>query len=71
MKRLDSVTIEYALKVAFKAINNMVKYEALSKSQDLARKMKLKKLSVYSDSQLVISQVNGWFKTKEEKMAKY
>lgn len=49
----------------------MAKYEALSKGLDLAREINAMKLCVHNDSLLVIGQVRGQFKAKEEKMAKY
>lgn len=59
LKRPYGVVIEYVLRLAFKVTNNMVEYRTLSNGLDLAREMKPKKLSVYSNSQMVIGQVNG------------
>lgn len=55
----------------FKVTNNMVKYEMMCKGLKLFREIKPRKLSVYHDFQLIIGQVNGQFKAKEEKRAKY
>lgn len=54
----DQILIEYALRLAFKVINNIAKYKVLSKSLDLVREMKPKKLNMYSNSQLLVRQVN-------------
>lgn len=69
--KADGVIIEYALKLAFKVTNSMAKYKDLAKGLDLARKIKLRRLTVYSESQFVRGQINGKFKAKEEKMAKH
>lgn len=58
MKGPDEVTIKYALRLAFKAANNMAAYEALAKGLDLVRKIKPRMLNIYNDSQLVIGQVS-------------
>lgn len=50
LKGLDRVIIEYALRLAFKATNNMEKYEALVKVLDLAKGMKHRRLNMYSDT---------------------
>lgn len=49
LKGSDSVTIEYALKLAFKATNNVAEHKALCKGLELIREMKPRKLSMYSD----------------------
>lgn len=46
LKGLDEVNIKFALMLAFKATNNMEKYEALIKGLDLAKEMKPRKLNV-------------------------
>lgn len=54
LKGSNGVTFKYALRLVFKAINNMVEYEAFSKGLNLIKGMKLKKLSVYSGPQLMV-----------------
>lgn len=49
LKKSDEVTIEYALKLEFKIINNIEEYETLIKGLDLAKGMKLERLRVYSN----------------------
>lgn len=50
IKEPNRVTLEYALRLAFKATNIIVEYEALTKVLDLIKRMKPKRLGVYSDS---------------------
>ena len=42
------------LRVGFKASNNEAKYEALIAGLNLAKKMKVESLEIYSDSQIVV-----------------
>lgn len=71
LKGPNRVVIKYALRSVFKVTNNMAQYEALSKGLDLVKEIKPRKFCIYNDSQLIVSQVNGQFETKKEKMAKY
>ena len=51
--------------------NNQAEYEALLAGLRLAMEVSAKHLLVYSDSQLVVSQVNLEFQAKGENMAVY
>lgn len=53
----------------FKAINNAVKYEGLLARLRLTKEMQVKMLVISSESQLVVSQVNGSFLAKDKSMA--
>ncbi|GKV37983.1 hypothetical protein SLEP1_g45941 [Rubroshorea leprosula] len=55
---LDGYRSEHALKFNFDATNNMAKYEALLLGLQLALELKVMAIRVYSDSQLVVNQVN-------------
>ncbi|GKV01151.1 hypothetical protein SLEP1_g13729 [Rubroshorea leprosula] len=50
---------EHALKFNFDATNNMAKYEALLLGLQLALELKISAIQVYSDSQLVVNQINS------------
>ncbi|GKV11644.1 hypothetical protein SLEP1_g22884 [Rubroshorea leprosula] len=50
---------EHALKFNFDATNNMAEYEALLLSLQLALELKINAIQVYSDSQLVVNQINS------------
>ena len=63
--------ISYALRLEFSASNNEVEYEALLAGLRLAKDMKAAQLRIYSDSQLVVSQVNRNYQAKGENMAAY
>ncbi|XP_077251714.1 uncharacterized protein LOC143890925 [Tasmannia lanceolata] len=67
----DNFIVEYALRLDFKASNNEVEYEALIVGIALAAELRVSRIRVHSDSQLVVSQVNGFSEDKEERMIKY
>lgn len=56
--------IEYALRLQFPTINNIVEYKALILIFELAWEVGAQFVKVYSDSQLVIKQVNEWCEAK-------
>ena len=57
----NGLSLAYALQFNFKASNKEVEYEALIVRLSLTRALKVQNLIVYSDSQLVVNQVNGDF----------
>ncbi|KAK4394082.1 Retrovirus-related Pol polyprotein from transposon opus [Sesamum angolense] len=63
--------IQYALRFSFDASNNEAEYEALLAGGRLAQAAGAKYLKAYSDSQLVVNQVNGDYEAKGEKMIQY
>ncbi|XP_077230142.1 uncharacterized protein LOC143863345 [Tasmannia lanceolata] len=67
----DNFITEYALRLDFKASNNEAEYEALIAGIALATELQVSRIRVHSDSQLVVSQVNGFSEAKEEQMIKY
>ncbi|XP_077219701.1 uncharacterized protein LOC143853887 [Tasmannia lanceolata] len=67
----DNFLAEYALRLDFKASNNEAKYEALIVGIALAAELLVVRIRAHSDSQLVVSQVNGFSEAKEERMIKY
>ena len=63
--------VRYALRLQFSTTNNEAEYEALVTGLCLAREMGLQQLRVYSDSQLVVSQVRGDYQAKGKNMVVY
>ena len=53
-----------AIHFSFRATNNDAEYEALINGLQLALEMKVENLNVFSDSSLVVLQVNGGFQTR-------
>ena len=60
-----------AVKLVFLCSNNQAEYEALAIGLDLTEEMKISKLKIYGDSNLIIKQVNGDFASKEPNLTKY
>ncbi|KAL0289538.1 UNVERIFIED_CONTAM: Ribonuclease HI [Sesamum radiatum] len=63
--------MEFAVKFEFKTSNNEVEYEALVLGMRMAQDASASHLLAYSDSQLIIKQVNGEYEAKEESMVQY
>ncbi|KAL0320221.1 UNVERIFIED_CONTAM: hypothetical protein Sradi_5283600 [Sesamum radiatum] len=63
--------LEFAIKFGFKASNNEAEYEALVIGMKMAHEAGAKHLLAYLDSQLVVKQVEGTYKAKEESMIQY
>ncbi|KAJ8514061.1 hypothetical protein OPV22_004495 [Ensete ventricosum] len=64
-------TYEHALRLGFKAMNNEAEYEALLFGLKVAAELGAEDIEIFIDSQLVASQVNGAFETREAAMIKY
>ncbi|GKV41128.1 hypothetical protein SLEP1_g48700 [Rubroshorea leprosula] len=67
----DEYRSEHALKFNFDATNNMAEYEALLLGLQLALELKLSAIQVYSDSQLVVNQINSICEVVDPVMVKY
>jgi ribonuclease HI len=52
------------------ATNNQAEYEALILGLELAEKENVTKLECFLDSELIVKQLNGEYKVKDEKMKK-
>ncbi|GFY91031.1 hypothetical protein Acr_07g0012270 [Actinidia rufa] len=62
---------EYAIRIGFKATNNEAEYEALLAGLRVATELGAQSLEVFSDSQLVINQVQGDYLAKDARMIAY
>ncbi|KAL0402684.1 UNVERIFIED_CONTAM: Ribonuclease HI [Sesamum latifolium] len=63
--------LEFAIKFGFKASNNEAEYEALVIGMRMAYEAGARHLLAYSDSQLIVKQVEGAYKAKEKNMIQY
>ncbi|XP_075654776.1 uncharacterized protein LOC142624939 [Castanea sativa] len=63
--------IECMVRLDFSTTNNEAEYEALIAGLDLAIAVGAKSVIIYSDSQVMISQVNGIHECKNERMKRY
>ena len=60
-----------ALRFGFPTSNNEAKYEALMMGVKLAKELNVENLEEYSDSQLVVNEVNETYQVRGEKMVTY
>ena len=68
---LEKVIVEKSLRLGFLTTNNEVEYEALMMEMVMVQKIGGKSIKVFSDLRLVVSQVKGQFKAKDERMQGY
>ncbi|XP_028091378.1 uncharacterized protein LOC114291717 [Camellia sinensis] len=64
-------SLAQALRLGWKASNNEAKYVALLACLRSAEHFSAEQLLVFSDSQLVVNQLSGVYKTRDERMAMY
>jgi hypothetical protein len=62
--------LKHAIRFQYPTTNNEVEYEALLIGLRVAKVLGATTLKVQSDSQLVVGQVNGEYKAKEDRMTK-
>ena len=67
----EGIDIEYALRFGFRASNNEAEYEAVIAGLNLAHSLEVDQLVVYSDSQLVVRQIEDTYEAKSEMMVLY
>ena len=67
----EGITIEKSLRLGFSATNNEAEYEALLEGMSMIEKLGGKSINMFSDSRLVIGQVNGELEARDERMQEY
>lgn len=67
----EGVKVEHSFKLGFRASNNEAEYEALIVGLRAVLSLGATNLEVYSDSRLVVSQVEGTFEAKDSRMVNY
>ena len=65
------ITIEKSLRLGFSATNNEAEYEALSVGMTMVQKIGGKTTEMFSDSRLVVGQVQGELEARDLKMQEY
>ena len=71
LKSLEGDKLKYATRLQYQTTNNEAQYEALLKGLELAKSLGAESVVIQGDSQLIINQVNGMCKAKEDQMKKY
>ena len=67
----EGIDIEYALRFGFHTSNNEAEYEVVIAGLNLAHSLEVDQLEVYSDSQLVVRQIEDTYEAKSERMILY
>ena len=67
----EKTIIEKSLKLEFSATNNEAEYEALLQGMAMVQKMGGKTVEMFSDSRLVVGQVNGELEARDARMQQY
>ena len=67
----EGIDIEYALRFGFCTSNNEAEYEAVIAGLNLTHSLEVDQLEVYSDSQLVVRQIEDTYEPKSERMILY
>ena len=65
------ITIEKSLRLGFSATNNEAEYEALLVGMTMVQKMGEKVVKMFSDSRLVMGQVQGELEDRDLRMQEY
>lgn len=61
----------FSFKIEFDSTNNVVEYEALISSIQVAKKMGVQCISIYGDSELIIRQIKNHCQTKHLRLRSY
>ena len=67
----ERITIEKSLRLGFSAMSNEAEYEALLEGMSMVQKLGKKVVNMFSNSSLVVSQVNGELEARDERMQEY
>ena len=67
----ERITIEKSLRLDFSATNNVVEYETLLVEMIMVQKMGGKVVEIFSDSRLVVGQVQGELEVRDPRMQEY
>ena len=67
----ERITIEKSLRLGFSATNNKAEYEALLEGMSMVQKLGEKAVNMFSNSRLVVGQVNGELEARDERMQEY
>ena len=68
---LEKITIEKSLRLGFSITNNKVEYEALLVGMTMVQKMGGKAMEIFSNSRLVVGQVQGELEVRDPRMQEY
>ena len=64
----EGITIEKLLRLGFSTTNNEAEYETLLEGMSMIQKLGGKFVNMFSDSRLVVGQVNGELEARDKRM---
>ena len=67
----EKLIVEKSLRLGNLAMNNEAEYEALLAGMAMVNKLEGEVIKIYSDSRLVVGQVNGEFEARDQRMQGY
>ena len=67
----EGITIEKSLRLGFSTTNNEAEYEALLVGMTMIQKLGGKAVEFFSDSRLVVGQVQGELESRDPRMQEY
>ena len=67
----EGILLEHSFKLGFNASNNEAEHEALLAELRVVSRLKARDVEVYSDSRLIVNQVQGSFKARDPQMKAY
>ena len=67
----EGIRLEHSFRLGFKASNNEAEYEALITGLKTVLDLGARNVEVYSDSRLVVNQVQGNFEARDSRMKEY
>ena len=65
------ILLEHSFRLGFNAANNEAEYETLLAGLRAVSRLEARDLEIYSDSQLIVNQVQGSFKARNPRMKAY
>ena len=67
----ERIIIEKSMRLGFSATNNKAEYETLLVRMTMVQEMGEKVMEIFSDSRLVVGQVQGELEARDERMQEY
>ena len=67
----EKITKERSLRLSFPATNNEAEYEALLAGMIMVKRLGGKAVEIFSNLRLVVEQINGDFKARDQRMQRY
>ena len=68
---LERITIEKSLRLGFSTTNNKAEYKALLTGVAIVKKLRGKVVEIFSDSRLIVEQINGELEARDYRMQGY